>query len=274
MGGMLSTALNHMTTPGLRFDALIELAQSLGCAGVEFRNDLPEELFDGVSSEKVRGLAEGAGLRIFALAEVKSFNDVSDRMLADARALVEIARDIGADGVALIPRNDGHRLDATPSRDDLRLALRELAPLLAEFGLVGFVEPLGFETCPLRDKEMVIDNIIAVSSETRFKIVHDTFHHHLADGGPVFAAHTAMVHISGVTAPIAPAQMTDADRGLVEAGDVLGNIDQLTALIDDGYAGPVSVEAFSPHVHKLSDPKAALSRSFTFIEQCLVGKAA
>jgi len=270
----LAFALNHMTVPGLRFDAVLSLAKRLGCVGVEFRNDLRGELFGGASPKEVRRLAEGAGLRILTWAEVTAFNDVSDRMLRDARALIRTAQAAGAEAISLIPRNDGLRLGRKERREDLGLALCALAPLLEECDLIGLVEPLGFETCALRDKAEIIDQITALGLTGRFRLVHDTFHHHLAGGGPVYPAHTALVHISGVTAAIAPEQMADAHRGLVDQNDRLGNLAQLQALQSGGYDGPISMEAFAPSVHDFSDPEAELSRSFNFIEPHLAEKAA
>ncbi len=269
----MAFALNHMTVPTMRFDALMALAADLGCMGIEFRNDLQGALFDGVAPSEVRQLAKRAGLRILSLAEVKAFNDPSDDMFTSASSLMAIARDCGAEAVSLIPRNDGQRLSPQERKDDLRAALRGLLPLLEEFDLIGLVEPLGFESCPLRYKAEVIEEIEAVSAQ-RFKIVHDTFHHHLAGGGPVFAAHTGLVHISGVADKMPASNMQDAHRVLVDQRDQLGNLEQLSLLKAEGYQGPVSMEAFAPSVHDLSDPKVELSRSFNFITQSLAGAAA
>ncbi len=270
----MAFALNHMTVPELRCDALLSLASNLGCVGVEFRNDLNRPLFDGLEPDEVAGLCADAGLRILAVAEVKSFNDVNDKMLQSAEDLMDTAKQYGAEAVALIPRNDGARLGTKERRDDLRLALRELGPRLEARDLKGFVEPLGFESCALRQKDAVIDDIYAVSGIDRFQTVHDSFHHHLAGGGPVFAAETALVHISGVTEDLPTAQMTDAHRGLAGPGDRLNTTGQIIELMDAGYTGPISQEAFAPEVHAIKDPEDALSRSFTFIGQHLAGEAA
>ena len=88
---MLPFALNHMTTPKLGWLAFLDLAQSLGCVGVEFRNDFKTPLFDGADPAEVGAAARAAGLRILALAEVKMFNDWSDAKRAEAEALMKIA---------------------------------------------------------------------------------------------------------------------------------------------------------------------------------------
>ncbi len=272
---MLSVALNHMTVPALRHDALLRLAMSLGCAGVEFRNDLPGALFDGAAPETVQAAAAAAGQRILALAEVKSFNDWSDAKRDEASALIATAAACGAEAVALIPRNDGLGCGNGERQANLRVALRELAPMLAEAGLIGLVEPLGFEVCALRHKAEAVEAIEALGVSDRFRLVHDTFHHHLAGGGPIFADHTGMVHVSGVVDPfLSVSEMRDEHRVHVDARDRLGNIGQIAALLEAGYSGPVSVECFAPGVHALADPGAALSDSFEFIRSHLSAEAA
>ena len=271
---MLPKALNHMAVPGLRYDGMLTLAASLGCVGVEFRNDLPGALFDGDSPETVAAAARAAGLRILALAEVKSFNDFSEAKLTEARALCEVARACGAEAISLIPRNDNLGTGNGERQANLRLALRELAPLLQEFGLIGLIEPLGFEICALRSKAEAVDAIEALGGTSTFKLVHDTFHHHLAGEAEIFAAHTGIVHISGVTAAdVGVADMQDAHRVLVDQNDRLGNIAQLEQLIDAGYDGPMSFEPFAPEIHALGAPAAALAESFKFITDRLTETA-
>ena len=272
---MLPKALNHMAVPGLRYDAFLDLARGMGCIGVEFRNDLPGALFDGDTPDEVRTKAGASGLRILTLAEVKSFNDWSDAKRAEAEALMRIAVACGAEAVSLIPRNDGLGRGNGERQANLRVALRELLPLLQAHDLIGLIEPLGFETCALRCKSEAVDAIEALGAADRFRLVHDTFHHTLAGGGPIFAAHTGIVHISGVTDPtLAVSEMRDEHRVLVDADDRLGNIGQLNQLAADGYSGPVSFEPFSPLVHQMPDPQAGLAGSFNFISNRLAGMAA
>ncbi|MEZ5913828.1 MAG: TIM barrel protein [Paracoccaceae bacterium] len=263
-------AVNHMTMAKASFAALVAAAGRLGCVGVELRNDLPQPLFDGQSPQQAGEVLRAAGLRLLALAEVKMFNAWSDTRLAEALALMDIAQAAGAEAVSLIPRNDAKGTGEGERQANLRLALRELKPHLEARGLVGLVEPLGFEISSLRSKAEAVDAIEAVGGAGRFKLVHDTFHHALAGGGPIFAAHTGLVHISGVVDPRPGlADMRDPHRVLVDGSDRLDNVGQLRALHDAGYAGPVSVEAFAPAVHDNTDLEGALSRSFHFIEAAL-----
>jgi len=101
-------------------------------------------------------------------------------------------------------------------------------------------------------------------------LVHDTFHHYLAGGGPVFPDMTGMVHVSGVTDnTLALQDIKDEHRVLVNEHDRLENIVQLRTLVDGGYAGPVSMEVFSPDVHALINPAIALRESYDYITSAI-----
>lgn len=97
--------------------------------------------------------------------------------------------------------------------------------------------------------------------------MHDTFHHTLAGGGPLFPDHTGIVHISAVVDPaLSTGEMEDAHRVLVDERDRLGNVEQIAALLAAGYDGPISYECFSPETHAMADPLTELRRSFEFVE--------
>ena len=65
-----------------------------------------------------------------------------------------------------------------------------------------------------------------------------------------------------------------ASRGLVGLIEPIGFHDSTLRDLRGGYTGPLSFEAFSPNVHALIDPKAALSRSTHFIENEILAHAA
>jgi 2-keto-myo-inositol isomerase len=265
---MIPFALNHMTVARLSFRALVDLATQLGCVGIEVRNDLPQPLFDGMDPREAGDLIRAAGLRLLAVAEVKRFNDWSDEKAAEALALMQIAQAAGAEAISLIPRNDNRGMGNGERQAALRVALKALKPMLEDHGLIGMVEPLGFEICALRYKPEAVEGIEAVGGAGRFKLVHDTFHHTLAHGGPLFPDHTGIVHVSGVVdQAVGIADMRDPHRVLVTKGDRLGNVEQIAALQAAGWNGPVSFEAFSPETHALVDPASALRASMDHMEQ-------
>lgn len=265
-------ALNHIATPRLDSRAFIDLAASLGCVGVELRNDLADKqladrpFFDGEAPAGLGAYARGEGMRLLGLSEAYGFNVWSDAMRDKVALLLAQAKEGGAETISLIPRNDACFASDAERLGALRSALAEILPMVREAGLVALVEPLGFTTSTLRSKAETVAAIEAVGGEAHFKLVHDTFHHHLAGGGPLFAAETGIVHISGVVdSVLAPEAMQDAHRILVDADDRLGNVAQIRALLDAGYSGAFSFEPFAPSVHALSDPRAALAASMEYI---------
>jgi 2-keto-myo-inositol isomerase len=259
---MIHFALNHMTVARLSFRQLVDLSKRLGCIGIEVRNDLPQPLFDGLAPAEAGDHIRANGLRLLAVAEVKRFNDWSDDKAAEALALMKIAKAAGAEAVSLIPRNDNMGMGNGERQANLRVALKALKPMLEDHDLVGMVEPLGFEVCALRYKSEAVEGIEAVGGKGRFKLVHDTFHHTLAHGGPLFPEYTGIVHVSGVVdQEVGISEMRDPHRVLVTPGDRLGNVEQIAALQAAGWNGPVSFEAFSPDIHALPDPAQALRAS-------------
>lgn len=268
-------ALNHMTVARASYVELLDMAAALECVGVEVRNDLPGQLFDGASPEDAGAMARERGLRLLAVAEVKRFNDWSDDHRREALHLMRIARAAGAEAVSLIPRNDNGGMGNGERQANLRIALRELRPMLEDHGLVGMVEPLGFETCALRSKSEAVEVVAALGAEGVFKLIHDTFHHHLAGAGAIHPEDTGLIHVSGVVDPtVALSEMRDEHRMLVDANDRLGNVDQISAMLKAGYDGPISFEAFAPEVHERDDPVPALRDSIEFIRSRLTALAA
>ena len=264
---MLKFALNHRTVPSLTMDQTVALAVELGLVGVELRNDLGRPLFDGrVPTRDAMG-----GMTILALAEVKAFNAFDETTFDAAVALMDLAVQSGAQAIALIPQVGGEAV----SPDGLRVAMQALGPELAKRGLMGLIEPIGFAASSLRSKSDVVALIEELGVSAQFGLVHDTFHHYLSGDETIYPEHTKLVHISGIpNHDIAIADICDADRVLVDVDDRLGNITQITDLLRGGYDGPFSFEAFSPDVHALHDPKAALSRSIRFIENSVMALAA
>ncbi len=266
----VSFALNHMTTPALDYKAVLAMANRLGMVGVEFRNDFSHrELFEGDAPEEVHTAWKTTEMPILALSEVKMFNRWSDQKAHEAERLMQIANAAGIPAISLIPANDGTGLTNGERQANLRLSLRELGPMLESYELIGNVEPLGFPISSLRHKREAVEAIHAIDN-TRFKIIHDTFHHALSGDEEIFPEETAIVHISGVVnSRPAIENLQDADRVLVEKNDRLGNIEQMRQFVDAGWQGAFSFEPFAKEIHELDDPEAALRASMTFINQAL-----
>jgi 2-keto-myo-inositol isomerase len=263
-------ALNHVIAPALPPEAFFALAGGLGIGAVEIRNDLDgNAILDRTPASRIRDLARAAGVRILSINALQRFDDWRGDRPNQAVDLADYAAGCGAEALVLVPTNDGSR----PGR--LRAALEGLKPLLAARNLVGLVEPLGFESCSLRLKSEAAEAIAATDGQTVFRLVHDTFHHHLAGEAAIFPASTGLVHISGVDEPrLRVGEMRDAHRVLVGPHDRLGNLDQIRALRAAGYDGFLSFEPFAAEVQSRSDPAPAIRRSMDFVRAGIAAEAA
>lgn len=269
-------ALNHMVAPRLGLRDLFALARRVGIGSVEIRNDIAgQPIVDGTAATTVRSEAEAAGVRIITINALQRFNQWTPERRAEAVELIAYCRNCGAEGLILVPVNDGSGRGEGERQGGLRVALKALKPLLEDAGTIGLVEPLGFDICSLSSKREAVEAIQAVEGESVFRLTHDTFHHHLAGEPQLFPQRTALVHISGVSDPnVSLREMRDSHRGLVDQRDRIGNVEQIAALLDRGYRGPFSFEPFAAELRTLADPAAAIAQSMEFIRAQLEAKAA
>ncbi|ULJ75577.1 TIM barrel protein [Rhizobium gallicum] len=254
-------AINHITAPKLSLENFFTAARDLGLTEVEIRNDLPD-IVGTVKPEVVKKAAASAGVTIISINALYPFNVWSGELPKKAVALADYAAASGAKALVMCPLNDGTKV----SFDDLVAALKAMKPILEERGLTGLVEPLGFPISSLRTKKEALRAIDAAEGGGIYKLVHDTFHHHLAGETDFFPERTGLVHISGVVDPnVAVDEMLDAHRVLVDAKDRLENIPQIKALIAAGFEGSYSFEPFAEEVHALADPETAVRESISYV---------
>ncbi len=269
MSHLLPFAVNHMVAPRKTVAELVALTTALGLDQIEVRNDLPGvAISDGTPPAQVRAAAEAGGVHILSINALQRFNDWNPARAGEASALARYAKGCGAAALVLCPVNDPtYRPSESERQAKLREALRGLAPILAEAGIIGLVEPLGFEECSLRLKGDAIEAIDELDLGDRFRLVHDTFHHYLSGEPRMFPERTGLVHISGIDDASLPLdRIRDEHRVLVGADDLLGNIGQIVALME-GYSGPYSFEPFAASVHALDDIAGALERSMHWIDR-------
>ncbi|WP_347905743.1 TIM barrel protein [Pseudomonas purpurea] len=272
MSQPLRFALNRMVAPRLSLPDFIELAVTLKADAIEIRNDLKGiEIENGTPASHVRELCAAHGITVLSINALYPFDVWNDERRAQALKLAAYARDCGAWGLVMCPLND--RADSRSEAErawGLRTALAELAPILREHGMLGFIEPLGFEECSLRRKRTAVDAIKAMGGLDVFRLVHDTFHHHLAREHEFFPELTGLVHISGVEDAQAPlATLCDSHRVLVGEGDILGNAAQIETLLSTGYRGYLSFEPFADSVHGLADIRQAIGASMDHLQKSL-----
>ncbi|NKN39260.1 TIM barrel protein [Agrobacterium sp. a22-2] len=258
-------ALNHIVAPRLTLASFFDLAGQLGMSEVEIRNDIPD-IVGTMEPEAVKAAAEDSGLTIISINALYPFNVWSGDLPERARSMADYAARCGARALVMCPLNDGRAV----ADNDLVEALRQMKPILEDRGLTGLVEPLGFPVSSLRLKAKAIEAIKAADGETTYKLVHDTFHHHLAGETAFFPEWTGLVHISGVADPdVRVEDMLDAHRILIDGKDRLENIAQIRKLLSAGFDGPYSFEPFAESVHALSAPKAALEESLAWVRQAI-----
>lgn len=272
MSQPLRFALNRMVAPRLSLPEFINLAVSLKADAIETRNDLKGvEIEDGTPPQEVRELCAAQGIKVLSINALYPFDVWNDQRREQVLKLAAYARDCGAEGLVMCPLNDpaDPRSEAERSAG-LRTALTQLAPILREHRLLGFIEPLGFAECALRRKRVAVDAIRAIGGLDVFRLVHDTFHHHLASEHEFFPELTGLVHISGVEDAQAPLNsIRDGHRVLVGEADILGNAAQIDTLLSSGYRGYLSFEPFADSVHGLADIRQAIGASITHLRQAL-----
>ena len=270
----LSFALNRMCAPRMPLHAFAGMARRLGVGAIEIRNDLAQvEIEDGTPARQLGAIARDHGLVIRSINALQRFEQFDAARAAEAQALMAYAAGCGAQALVLCPTNSlRDTRTAAQRKDDLVHALSRLVPMLADHGLSGLVEPLGFEECAVRRKSQAVTAIEMLGRPACLGLVHDTFHHHLAGEDQMFPDLTGLVHVSGVDDPaLPPAAMRDGHRVLVGAADRLGNAAQLARLLADGYPGLVSFEPFADEIAQSGDIEVRLAASMRHLQAALQG---
>jgi 2-keto-myo-inositol isomerase len=170
--------------------------------------------------------------------------------------MLSIAAAIGCGSIVLCPNNDvGDSRTSGRFYSDTLESLIELAPLFEERMMSGLIEPLGFEECSLRSKEIAVKAIRACGYEC-YSVVHDTFHHYLGRDNLLYPEYTGLVHISGVESDLPKKHLRDGDRILAGPDDILRSKKQINELESYGYVGLYSLEPFALEIRQL--PKGDL----------------
>jgi 2-keto-myo-inositol isomerase len=261
-------SLNHMVAPKLGYNAFFDLALRLGVTAVEIRNDIPTSLMGNKNAKLIAALAKDKGITIINVNALQRWNQWSKAKADEATKLAEYTALTGAKNLILVPTNDKKFRPSTDERlDGIREALTALKAILKDHGLIGCVEPLGFEECSLRLKAEALAAIDDVGGAKRFKVTHDTFHHFVAGEKQVFGARTGLMHVSGVTdRKYTKDTMRDQQRVLVDANDMIDNKGQVKALMADGYKGYISFEPFGKDVHNSKQIARDVARSMDYLE--------
>jgi 2-keto-myo-inositol isomerase len=265
-------ALNRTCAPQLPLDEFIALAVSVGVSAVEIRNDIERREFaDGTPAAEVRARLDAAGLSVASVNALQRFNEWTPERAKEAEAIIAYTAALGAPGVVLCPvHNEGHGWTDAQAESNLRDGLRNLRPILMEYGVKGYVEPLGMKGSTMKRQDMAVAAISDVSGSDVYELCYDTFQYFRCDDTQLFPERIGLAHMSGIARPdLAPEELTEPDRGLILLDDRVGNINQLKALQATGYAGFVSMEPFSPTVQQDPDLSAHLRASLEYVASLL-----
>ncbi|CAI3923914.1 Predicted sugar epimerase [Commensalibacter communis] len=261
-------ALNRIVAPKLSFDDYLKLCASLNIDAIELRNDLPGiDIFDKSEHSFIVAKCQQHKIDILTINALYPFDVWNTEREQQAVKLAQVATNIKAKAIVCCPLNDNADSRTSQERkQDLRQALKNLKNICNHHGLMAYIEPLGFPQSALRAKKEAVEAIRDIGGVGTFKLVHDTFHHHLAEETEFFPELTGIVHVSGVVdQDLDISEMLDAHRILVNQQDMLENIAQLKRFKELGYTGYVSYEPFAESVHNMQDIENELKESMNFI---------
>jgi len=246
--------VNRKIAPNLGIEAFFKMVHGLGLTKVELRNDMRGgKVTDHLSYAEVSALAQRYGLEIVTINAVYPFNQPDDALLAKTEGLLKDARGVGAKALVLCPLNDGTQV----SPEETVSALQKLAPLFEKYGIEGLVEPLGFPISSLRSA--VQTQALIRDARVPFKLLLDTFHHHLYEKAEeefesgIDIAGIGLVHLSGVEDERPTSELTDEERIMLSEGDLLKSVSQVRRLEAMGYKGIYAFEPFSTAMENWSE---------------------
>ena len=268
MNRNISFALNQIIAPNSSLKEFVFLSKKLGIETIEIRNDVATNLINENKPYKLRDFCEKNFLKILTINALQKFNLWNNDRLNELRKLCKFASSAGIQAIVLVPLNDGAINDIIEQRNLLKHSLKEIVQILNDFNVLGYVEPLGFQSSSLRSKSMVIEEIEKLQT-SRLKIVHDTFHHFVAEEKEIFPSHTGLVHISGVSNQFKNIELNDNHRSVIEATDIINNINQIRNFLESDYEGFFSFEPFAKDLSGNKNLLDIIRKNFKYIEDNL-----
>lgn len=271
MSGVEMLCLNRVTKPQIPLEDFLAFTAELGIKSVEVRNDFTDKgILDGLSDAALGKALAATGIKVLTINALYPFEDlrVLPENIEKLKGLIKEAKRVNCPYIVLCPLNDATD-PRTPAQraQQLVAALNAYGPLFKAAGMIGLIEPLGFEICALRTKKAALAGINQSDFPQCFKLLHDTFHHFLSGETDFFPKETAIIHVSGVLAGKAKPAITDEDRLLVTKDDIMDNKGQVAALLSGGCTAAISYEPFSSQVRAmpLSELKPKLQQSIKYL---------
>ena len=261
-------SLNHIISPNLSFQEFFKLSKKLNIQNIEIRNDLQKIFLDKTNPDEIKTLVDEYKINILAINALQKFNIWNKEREEEFLFLCKFAKKCGSKSILLVPLNTGEFVNKNERIELLNNSLGHIHNILNDYDLFGYVEPLGFKISSLRYKSEVVESLDKISSNSNLKILHDTFHHHLAGEDLIYPDLTGLVHISGVKeTSVSIDDLTDAQRVLIDKDDVVQNVEQIIKLKEGGYNGVFSFEPFSEKIHKIPDPTNEITKSINYLKE-------
>lgn len=271
-------SLNRIIYPKLKLEDFFNFAKDLDLNKIELRNDLPGgKIIDGSTPGQLKELSKKYGVEILTINALQKFNlgAILPETIRELKKIINLSLSIGCKAIVLCPNNDvNDKRNSEEIFEETVKALKSFGPLFQDSGIQGYLEPLGFEECSLRSIVIAM-KAIQESGYPVYKIVHDTFHHHI--GPDTFdtikndydISYTRLVHISGVERDIPVEKYRDNHRVLLTEQDRLQNKEQIELLLKLGYSGNISFEPFSQKVQEMEIEKikSAINHSIEYISK-------
>lgn len=271
-------SLNRIVYPKLKLEDFFKFAKDLDLNKIELRNDLPGgKIIDGYTPGQLKELSKKYGVEILTINALQKFNlaAILPETIKELKELISLSQSIGCEAIVLCPNNDvNDKRSSEEIFEETVKALKSFGPLFQDSGMQGYLEPLGFEECSLRSIVTAM-KAIQESGYPVYKIVYDTFHHHI--GPDTFytiendydISYTGLVHISGVECNIPVEEYRDNHRVLVTEQDKLQTREQVELLLKLGYTGNISFEPFSKKIQEMEIEKikSAIDHSIEYISK-------
>ena len=124
---------NHMVSPSLTPEALVDAAVQAGAVAIELRNDVgANSIKDVETARRVGAKAKDRGLEVRSINALYPFNVWNDERARQTESLPSSPPPVAPSGLVMCPLNEGKLLEATPEKAaGLRAALRRPAQSLA-----------------------------------------------------------------------------------------------------------------------------------------------
>ena len=257
-------SINQIVMKNSSFDEFITFTKKLNIQNIEIRNDIKTNLVRENEPQKIKDICDNHSIKILTINALQKFNIWNEQRKNELIELCSFANKASIWAIVLVPLNDG----SFPKEEDqislLRSSLKNISEILNDFNIMGLVEPLGFTQSTLRKKSIAIKVIEEIKS-TNIKLLHDTFHHKLADENNFYFDKTGLVHISGVSDYYRKSELTDDYRTIIEKNDLIENINQIENFLNSGYNEFFSFEPFSEEFINNVDKFNLTQKTFDFI---------